>query len=97
MAVLHDPTLLPENLPAPLDDGAARHLPGMRLPDLALPATDRSAVNLSKLPGRTVVYAYPRTGRPGRDMRSMNACASSRMSLPRERSGGTWMRMTLTR
>ncbi len=65
MAVLLDPTLLPENLPVPRDDGAARHLPGMRLPDLALPATDGNAVNLAKLAGRTVVYIYPRTGRPG--------------------------------
>lgn len=65
MAVLHDPTVLPEYLPAPRDDGAARHLPGMRMPDLALPATDGSAVNLAKLGGRTVVYIYPRTGRPG--------------------------------
>ena len=65
MATLHDPTILPEDLPVPRDDGAARHLPSMRLPDLALPATDGSAVNLAKLKGRTVVYAYPRTGRPG--------------------------------
>ena len=65
MAILHNPTLLPENLPVPRDDGAARHLPGMRLPDLSLPATDGSAVNLAKLAGRTVVYIYPRTGRPG--------------------------------
>ena len=56
---------LPEGLPAPEDDGAAAHLPGMRLPDLALPATDAGAVVLSALPGRTIVYAYPRTGVPG--------------------------------
>ncbi len=65
MTILHDPTLLPENLPAPKDDGAARHLPGMRLPDLALPATDGSAVNFARLGGRTIIYAYPRTGRLG--------------------------------
>ncbi len=65
MAVLHDPTVLPENLPVPRDDGAARHLPGMRMPDLVLSATDGSVVNLAKLGGRIVVYAYPRTGRPG--------------------------------
>jgi peroxiredoxin len=52
-------------LPAPEDDGGARHLPGVRLPDLALPATDGTSVNLGKLPGRTVVFAYPMTGRPG--------------------------------
>ena len=62
---LHDPTVLPDGLPVPQDDGAARHLTGMRLADLALPATDGTTVNLSKLAGRTAVYVYPRTGRPG--------------------------------
>jgi peroxiredoxin len=59
---------LPENLPVPPDDGAARHLPGMRLPDLALLATDGASINLAKLAGRTVVYAYPRTGVPGKPL-----------------------------
>jgi peroxiredoxin len=63
--LLHDPNILPEDLPVPQDDGAARHLAGMALPDIALPATDGAEVNLSKLKGRTVVYVYPRTGRPG--------------------------------
>jgi peroxiredoxin len=40
-------------------------LTGAKLPDLALPATDGSTVNLKGLKGRTVVYIYPRTGRPG--------------------------------
>jgi peroxiredoxin len=62
---LHDPTVLPEDLPVPHDDGAARHLTGMTLPDIALPTTDSALINLSKLAGRTVVYVYPRTGRPG--------------------------------
>jgi peroxiredoxin (alkyl hydroperoxide reductase subunit C) len=52
-------------LPAPLDDGAARHLPGRAIPEVTLPATDGSAVSLGSLAGRTVVYAYPLTGRPG--------------------------------
>src|SRR5262245_22316550 len=65
MTVLHDPTVLPEGLPVPQDDGATRHLFGSRLPDLALRATDGSSVNLSRLKGRTVLYVYPRTGRPG--------------------------------
>jgi peroxiredoxin len=63
----HDPTYLPPNIPVPQDDGGARHLPGMKLPDLALPATSGPAVNLSKLTGRTVIYIYPRTGVPGVD------------------------------
>jgi peroxiredoxin len=57
---------LPDNLPVPQDDGAAKHLQGMKLPALALVATDGSAVDLSRLQGRTVVYAYPRTGEPGK-------------------------------
>src|SRR5688572_12638238 len=52
-------------LPAPVDDGAARHLDGMALPDVVLAATDRNEVSLATLRGRTVVFAYPRTGRPG--------------------------------
>ena len=56
---------LPEGLPQPVDDGAAAHLPGMMLPDIALPATDGRSVSLARLPGRAVVYAYPRTGEPG--------------------------------
>ena len=65
MTINHDPTVLPDDLPAPQDDGAARHLTSARLPDIALAATDGSSVNLSRLAGRTVVYIYPRTGRPG--------------------------------
>jgi peroxiredoxin len=63
----HNPQFLPPNIPAPHDDGAAKHLPGAKLPDLALPATDGQPVNLSKLKGRTVFYIYPRTGVPGVD------------------------------
>ncbi len=63
----HDPTFLPPNIPVPQDDGGARHLTGMTMPDLALPATSGPAVNLGKLKGRIVVYVYPRTGVPGVD------------------------------
>lgn len=56
---------LPEDLPEPVDDGAAAHLAGMILPNVALPATDGRSIALARLPGRTVVYAYPRTGEPG--------------------------------
>jgi peroxiredoxin len=61
----HDPTVLPPNIPVPEDDGATRHLTGIKLPDLSLPATSGGPVNLSKLKGRTVLYIYPRTGVPG--------------------------------
>ena len=52
-------------IPAPLDDGAARHLEGMRIAPIPLPATDGTAVDLSSIPGTVVVYTYPRTGKPG--------------------------------
>jgi len=52
-------------IPAPVDDGATRHLVGARLPSVRLLATTGGAVDLSSLRGRTIVYAYPRTGRPG--------------------------------
>src|SRR5438445_11257600 len=53
-------------IPAPTDDGAAAHLVGMTIPPIGLLATDDSSVTLSALPGRTVVFAYPRTGEPGK-------------------------------
>ncbi|MHC1947877.1 peroxiredoxin [Bradyrhizobium sp. UFLA06-06] len=53
-------------IPAPTDDGAAAHLVGMTIPPVRLRATDDTAVTLSALKGRTVVFAYPRTGEPGK-------------------------------
>ncbi len=55
-----------EELPVPQDDGAARHLTGARMPDISLSTTEGSSVNFSKLAGRIVIYAYPRTGEPGK-------------------------------
>ena len=52
-------------IPAPDDDGAAAHLPGAVIPSVVLPATDGGSVTLSSLPGRTVLFIYPRTGVPG--------------------------------
>jgi peroxiredoxin len=59
---------LPEGIPVPADDGAADHLPGMRLPSVALISTSEDAVDLSVLSGSTVVYCYPMTGRPDREL-----------------------------
>jgi peroxiredoxin len=53
-------------IPAPLDDGAAAHLKGAALPSVALKATDGAMVDLAALKGRVVVFAYPRTGEPGK-------------------------------
>ena len=56
---------LPARPRAPEDDGAAAHLPGLRLPNLSLPSTSGGEVLLSDLRARTVLYVYPMTGRPG--------------------------------
>jgi peroxiredoxin (alkyl hydroperoxide reductase subunit C) len=53
-------------IPAPEDDGGARHLTGASVPDIALPSTDGGMVSLASLRGRSVVFAYPRTGQPGK-------------------------------
>src|SRR5688500_15193366 len=67
LRVAMDPTGLPDDLPAPEDDGAAHHLRVTPLPPVALTATDGEVVRLDELPGRSVIFAYPRTGRPGEE------------------------------
>jgi peroxiredoxin/DNA-binding transcriptional MerR regulator len=69
--MLPQPDPLPKDLPTPIDDGAARDLPGRVLPALELPATDGSKVRLNSVAtGRWVLFIYPLTGRPGVDMPS---------------------------
>jgi peroxiredoxin len=69
MSTTNNPNLLDVDwtkIPAPIDDGAAAHLSGAKLPDVALQSTDGATVTLAKLEGRTVVFVYPRTGEPGK-------------------------------
>lgn len=62
-------TTLPDGLPVPEDDGATDHLPGTQVPDLVLSASDGGTVSLANPgSGRTVIYLYPLTGRPGVDL-----------------------------
>jgi peroxiredoxin len=64
-----DPYTLPDDLPVPVDDGAADHLRGAAVPPgLTLAATSGKTVELAALAGRSVVYAYPWTGRPGQPL-----------------------------
>ena len=66
---------LPADLPVPVDDGAARHLTGAALPQVALPSTSGGLVRLddAAIP-LSVVSCYPRTGRP--DALSLGSTAS---------------------
>lgn len=58
--------MIPWRWPAPIDDGGAAHLvPGCLMPDIELPTTAGRSISLAKLPGRTIVFIYPFTGRSG--------------------------------
>src|SRR5262245_14623910 len=59
---------LPKDLPVPIDDGTCDHLPRLPLPSVFLISTAGNAVDVAILPGRTVIYCYPRTGRPGQPL-----------------------------
>jgi peroxiredoxin len=61
---------LPDGLPVPEDDGAADHLPGLPLPEFALPSTRGGEAALAELGGLLVAYVYPRTGVPGQPLPS---------------------------
>lgn len=66
---MSDYTTLPDALPAPQDDGAADHLPGLPMPQLRLGSSNRQTIDLGALgSGRTIIYLYPRTGQPGVDL-----------------------------
>ncbi len=54
-----------DGFPLPEDDVAAKHLAGASMPDVVLPSTAGEDIVLSRLPGRTVVFAYTKTGVPG--------------------------------
>ena len=57
---------LPVNLPVPVDDGAADHLVGEPVPHLRLRSTSGETIDIGELSdGRTILYCYPMTGRPG--------------------------------
>lgn len=55
---------LPSDLPIPQDDGAAKHLKGMRIPEISLQSTTGKKLNPGDIQGRLVIYCYPMTGQP---------------------------------
>lgn len=71
MSAEQDFRRLPPDLPVPLDDGAADHLPGLELPALTLPSTKGEPVDLAAIAAEAatlVLYVYPRTGTPGEQL-----------------------------
>jgi peroxiredoxin len=58
--------MIPWPWPAPEDDGGAAHLvPGTPLPDIALPTASGGTLTPARLEGRTILFFYTWTGRPG--------------------------------
>lgn len=63
--------VLPEGLPVPADDGRADHLVGKSLPSLTLMGTAGYQVPINSFQnGRTIIYVYPMTGKPGLELPS---------------------------
>jgi len=59
---------LPRDLPVPVDDGAVDHLQGMTVPAIELESSV-GPVDLAEFGAeRAVLYVYPRTGLPGRQV-----------------------------
>lgn len=57
---------LPAGLPAPVDDGAARHLPGAVVPSVRLPSSRGGWVDVGDAArSLAVFFLYPATVRPG--------------------------------
>jgi len=77
-----NPTPGIEELPEPRDDGAASHLPGMRLPAIELPSTDGGRVGLKDLVERTVVFVYPSMGIDGPLLAEWTAIPGARGCTP---------------
>lgn len=59
---------LPNDLPVPINDGAADHLTGLAIPAIEFKATDGSIINLHQLEASIIIYIYPRTGKPGQPL-----------------------------
>jgi peroxiredoxin len=68
LARIDDIHTLPDDLPEPEDDGTADHLLDAAVPPVALPATTGETIEPAKLEGRTVLFCYPRTGRPDEEL-----------------------------
>ena len=75
---------LPSDLPVPVDDGSAAHLRGMKMPHVTLSSTGGRQIDVGALgPSRTVLYLYPRTGRPDREVpRDWDAIPGARGCTP---------------
>jgi peroxiredoxin len=81
--VTHDPSVLPEGLPVPVDDGGADHLPGAQIPNVVLPSSQGDVALAELATDRLVLYVYPQTGPPERPVpRSWDEVPGARGCTP---------------
>ena len=80
-----DPQRLPPDLPVPPDDGACRHLPGLRMPALALPGTGGGTVDLGRAtPAWTVPIASRARASQATRRRRTGTGSPAREAAPRK-------------
>jgi hypothetical protein len=77
-----------------MNESGADHLkPGLKLPSIALPATDGTEIDLAALKGRSVVIVYPWTGRPASPIRPAGTSSKARTApRPKWKAFATIMR-----
>ena len=58
-------SILPKDLPVPIDDGKCKHLLNSRIPNISLPNQDGNELKLNRNDTfRIIIYCYPMTGSP---------------------------------
>ena len=58
-------SVLPKDLPVPIDDGKCNHLVNKTIPDIFLPTQNGNMLKLNRSDTfRLIIYCYPMTGRP---------------------------------
>lgn len=55
---------LPDNLPAPADDGACNHLLNLPVPSVSLISTSENTIDVAAVKGTVVIFIYPMNGHP---------------------------------
>ena len=62
-------SILPKDLPVPIDDGKCDHLLNSRIPNISLPNQDGNELKLNRNDTfRIILYCYPMTGSPNKKL-----------------------------
>ena len=62
-------SILPKDLPTPINDGKCNHLLHKKIPEISLPNQDGNSLKLNRTDTfRLVIYCYPMTGHPNKPL-----------------------------